>query len=48
MGVVMLSSLFTLDKASKLVLCSLNRSLGRHPCHPLWHDDGVLLFGQEI
>jgi len=26
-----LSSLLTLDKTSKLVMCSLNRSLGRHP-----------------
>ena len=31
MDVDILSSLLTLDKASKLVLCSLNRSLRRHP-----------------
>ena len=30
LDVDILSSLLTLDKASKLVLCSLNRSLGRH------------------
>ena len=31
MGVNILSSLLTLDKTSKLVMCSLNRSLGRYP-----------------
>ena len=31
MDVDILSSLLTLDKTSKLFLCSLNRSLGRHP-----------------
>ena len=31
MDVYILSSLLTLDKTSELVMCSLNRSLGRHP-----------------
>ena len=30
MDVDILSSLLTLDKTSKLFVCSLNRSLGRH------------------
>jgi hypothetical protein len=31
MGIDILSSLLTLNKTSKLFLCSLNRSFGRHP-----------------
>ena len=39
MDVDILSSLLTLDKTSKLVKCSLNRSLDRHP--RLWRDDRI-------
>ena len=33
MDVDIQSSLLTLDKTSKLFVCSLNRNLGRHPLH---------------
>jgi hypothetical protein len=39
MDVDILSSLLTLDKTSKLIVCSLNRSLGLHSY--LRHDNGT-------
>ena len=44
MGVDILSSLLALDKTIKLVMCSLNRSLGRHP--RLRRNDADSVFSQ--
>ena len=43
MDVDILSSLLTLDKTSKLILCSLNRSLDRHPDHLRRNGADILL-----
>ena len=42
MDVDILSSQLTLDKASKLVLCSLNRCLGRHPRNQQRRSAGIV------
>ncbi len=45
MDVDILSSLLMLDKTSKLVMCSLNRSLGRHPDFLRWKFECLVLRG---